>query len=582
MVTLPSKWTAFTLAALVALIMALSVGACGSSHGGATASDASSADATLDAEGGIALLPYPPGPYGYALGDVLPDFFVMGYAMSPTQRDSTKLPFRPIKLSEVRSTPGCSCVVISWLAVGLNCQSCSTVDQLLGAAVSSDPSVCAMEIVGFNLDAAAGGSSQVSQFDTPRTPTRADLDQWTQAGREGFPVGIDTGSSAATLTTPMFTFAPQNMVVRARDARLVGVLTGLDQTGFAAHARALCDAPQPGVETLASGLRPIDLALAGGALYVTDGERGLLKLSPDLPGAAPIVLDPRGMIASPIATDTTNVYYAPISAPGTFALAAVPLAGGPPLDLATASSRVTALVADDVRVYFTRADGVVGSVPKGGGSVTVLAVDSSLAPTIAIDAGYVYYVSTATQMIAAVPKNGGELVIVTQGTDPTGKTDTFSPSFIRIDPAARYPLIAAGELTVSHRAYLTGFGRVGGQVNPGGAGFLGEPGTFPPGKVQGLGVDTLGNVLFTSRLEKSEEYGLGTIYTTGQGATLLPGMATQLGSGLALHIITPGGYWASAITGDAHYAYFVNRFKSVVVVPNVAPGDGTVNRIRWQ
>src|SRR4051794_16259047 len=66
---------------------------------GADASDASAVPAPL--------LPYPPGPYSAEIGGVVRDFRVQGYALSPEERDSRKLPFRDITLAEVRSKPGC-------------------------------------------------------------------------------------------------------------------------------------------------------------------------------------------------------------------------------------------------------------------------------------------------------------------------------------------------------------------------------------------------------------------------------------------------------------------------------------------
>lgn len=569
---------ASTLAALAVGLLA-AVGACGGSAATSSANDAGAvgADATSDvaADAGAPLLPYPPGPYGNAIGDVLPDFFVMGYAMSPAAHDSTKLPFRRIPMSEVRSKPGCACIIVALVTAGGVATASNVEDQLLGKELANDPTLCALEVIAANLDVASSGDRLPASTAAGHTPTRADLDGWTQAGREHFPVGIDTESSAAALSTPGTFVFPQNVIVRAADMKVVGAIdasrfstfgcggpcTGTQPADFAAKARALCATTAPAVETLTAGLEPRNLALAG-ALYVTDASRGLLKVPPDVLGVAPTVVDARPGDA--LAVDAAFVYYG-ASSGGAFTLVAAPLGGGPATDLATAPDAFLALAADGVNVYFARADGVVGSVPRGGGSVTVLATDAALAPTIDVDASYVYFVSAATHEAGAVPKNGGPRSVVggfSAPFIPGNMQGPFYPTVVRVAPHSPYPVVVAGEFTSSHTPFLSGW--KGPAVADGGA--QGDPGTFLGGTLQGLGLDTTGNLLVTITTRVPTPAGL--VISLGPTAVQLPGSG-------GLPVVASGQPFARAVTGDEHYAYFTTD----PTAPSAK--DGAVRRIRW-
>src|SRR5688572_9884749 len=127
----------------------LIVGACSSTTNdapdAAIASDAG--DAGTEASTPFPILPYPPGPYGAATGDIVSDFHVQGYALSREVRDATHLALRDIRLGEVRSDPACTCLLIQWNGAGNRCQPCSEADGTLAAAVASDRSLCAIEIL---------------------------------------------------------------------------------------------------------------------------------------------------------------------------------------------------------------------------------------------------------------------------------------------------------------------------------------------------------------------------------------------------------------------------------------------------
>ena len=91
------------------------IAGCGSPHGG-DASDASDG-------GGPASLVYPVGPYGNAVGQVLPDFTAAGYRLSAAETDSTRLPWDPgIALSEYHADPSCKCLLVTICA--LWCTAC--------------------------------------------------------------------------------------------------------------------------------------------------------------------------------------------------------------------------------------------------------------------------------------------------------------------------------------------------------------------------------------------------------------------------------------------------------------------------
>ena len=68
---------------------------------------------------------YPPGPYGATVGSTLADFTVQGYALSRTSTDPTGMSVVPIRLSDVRATPGCTCLIVLFNAELMWCPPCN-------------------------------------------------------------------------------------------------------------------------------------------------------------------------------------------------------------------------------------------------------------------------------------------------------------------------------------------------------------------------------------------------------------------------------------------------------------------------
>lgn len=138
---------------------------------------------------------YPPGPYGYKVGDVVPDIAAMGYNLSATQTDSTKLTFGAVRLSAWRTAhPECRCIIINITAAAndpmdpaiyLNQQ------KALIAAVAADPGVCVFESAALIHPASPN----------PPDATRADLDAWTQSVKQPWPVVLATNEVNSLLNT---------------------------------------------------------------------------------------------------------------------------------------------------------------------------------------------------------------------------------------------------------------------------------------------------------------------------------------------------------------------------------------------
>jgi outer membrane protein assembly factor BamB len=152
------------------------------------------------------------------------------------------------------------------------------------------------------------------------------------------------------------------------------------------------------------------LVAAGGSLYWAG------------PGvqSVPVVGGPVTAVVSDttvgaVATDGANLYW---SAAG--GLYEMPLAGGAATNI-TPSAQGMALAVDGTNVYYaantTLGSGVVGYVPLGGGSPTVLAdgrIGSMMA--IAIDDANVYWIegfgTIGRGAVAAVPKAGGQAMVL--------------------------------------------------------------------------------------------------------------------------------------------------------------------------
>jgi hypothetical protein len=545
-----------TLAGASAIAFALVVGACGSSGSATSTLDGAATDATsttdaadaADASTDAPLRPYPPGPYGGAIGDTMPDFTVLGYAMSPAQRDSTRLPFGPISLSQARSARDCGCMVILWNAAGYGCSWCGIEEETLGASVLEDPSMCVFEVVGFNFDVSGGTVAQPA--------TRADLDQRTQTSQQPFPVGIATDSARSALSSTSICDVPVNFVVRPSDMKLIGFIDGVGSK-IPDQARALCAAPHPGIETIATGLDPRHMTVDPNESYVTDGTHGFL--AQDLaatPLAPPVVVDPRP--ANALTVDSDAVYYGVANGDGTFAIARYVKADGTHADIATFSSAVLAMTVDtatgataQASLVFARADGVVGIMPKTGGAITTLASGESLAPTIALGPSYAFFVS-ANDIVRVARTTATREVVYPFYNEPSGHN--VVPKELVLNKEG---LLFTGVETVSPTSPLGGalYEIPGDAAAPP----IGLAGTSVP---MGVARDTDDAVLLAFRRDVM--------------AALPPSGFVgrhQTGDGTFWVTATPGVPDARAVAGDGKTIYFTTD--------ESAPGasDGTVQRV---
>jgi hypothetical protein len=532
--------------AIVLGVLAAACAACGSPSPvvpDATAPDAG-AEAGVDAApDAFPILPYPPGPYGNAIGDTMPDFFVEGYPLSRTQRDYTRLPFRDVSLSEVRSDPACSCLVVTWNASGWACPWCVMADVSFTSAMADDPGLCGLEVLAFDYDAVQNGAP----------PTRADLDDWVSANRESYPVGLPTPSLFQPLSAGLQGFVPTGVVLRTSDMKLVGLWTGVGND-MGAEARALCNLPRPGPETLASGIAPTALRIDDSHAYVLDDVDGLFRVP--LAGGAKEIVAAASVAPGAFALDAVNVYFAATSGNG-FAIEQVAKSGGSPITLDSSTSAFTDVAVDAGFVYGARADGVIERVPVGGGGAQTLVTGESDPGTLAFldDAGLLLFIARATGEVAAVPEAGGQRFSVL----PSGALQVAGVTVI-----PRELVMGLGELYVN--GPLDPSALPDPNANPG-AVFVLRSGVAPQQLYAGpettIGLSPTG--LF-----------IGLSCTAGPCASIPQGSISMTGDNpnASWRTLTPGQPFLDAVAGDATYAYWT--------VGESAPGahDGALRRIR--
>lgn len=472
------------------LALAFAASACSSTPPGATpdastrapdAGDAGVEEAAPRRE----ILPYPPGPYGGNMGEVMPDFRIQGYALSRAEQDSTRLTYRDITLGEVRSDPACQCIVIVRNAIGQTCPPCGGIDRVLVRALASDPTLCAMEAVDANYD--GNGPKEVNI-----PPTRADIDQYTQAGRQNFPVGILSRGGSLALTADAIGFVPSFFVVRAKDMRILGFRAGLP-SNFDASVRTFCkDGPLNVAEPLATGISPRRLAVDPNQpfAYISDHNAGVLRLA--LASGPPTAIARPASTPDALALDAAYVYWATHDGGASFEIGRAPKAGGPAEVLTSGASGYLGLALDATRAYFTRADGVVASVPLGGGAPTTIASGESAPTGIAVDTDDVYWIESGSRSLVKAPKIGGARTVLLAGT-------AIPPDVRLLDVLVRDPEL---------------FVRAGGDVLEAGAVISvpksGGPLTFRfalPGASH-LSLDNAANLMFGSSVPDLENLGI--------------------------------------------------------------------------
>ena len=162
---------------------------------------------------------YPPGPYGDVEGFTLNDFQADGYRLTPSQTDSTKVPWSTgIDVIEYHRNAACKCLLITIGATW--CGGCQVEQPELTREVMADPSFC---VLGILQDGLQGGQEAPA--------TRQDVDAWTQMFHQDFTVmqgnqetmykvlvGNGTGNSL-----PL----PFSLIVRPDTMKIVGHIGGV-------------------------------------------------------------------------------------------------------------------------------------------------------------------------------------------------------------------------------------------------------------------------------------------------------------------------------------------------------------------
>jgi hypothetical protein len=400
------------------------------------------------------------------------------------------------------------------------------------------------EVIAFNIDSGADGPAVPA-------PTRADLDDWVSANRQSYPVGLVTDSTLTALSIGALPDEPINFVIRTSDMRIVGIMDGV-ASNLGTQARALCNAPHPGVETLVNGLAPSALRIDDAYAYVRDDVFGVSRVP--LSGGTPQVVAAAALSPTAFALDDSNVYFGAGSS-GAYTLDQVAKSGGAPLVLESASSSFDSIAVDSSFVYAARGDGVVERIPIGGGTASTLLSGESHPTSMVLDDQNVYFVSQDTHELVVVPKSGGQRI---SGVPPGGESwpgGTFLPANL---------VMGQGEIFASGPMFVSGSGfyvpaaaqgaitelQLGQPLNP----FLGGPSPSiamtPQGLVMGFSCTGIGACV---------DYPRGAIgYKPATGAWTTA---------------SPGEPFTNAVAGDAAYVYWTTA--------ETSPGkhDGALRRL---
>jgi hypothetical protein len=168
------------------------------------------------------------------------------------------------------------------------------------------------------------------------------------------------------------------------------------------------------VTTLVQGeSNPYGLAVdATNIYYTTSGTTGGLKKAP-IGGGTGTLIATEG--ASGLAISGTTLFI------GALDIQSTPTGGGPLTILAMGQGQPYGMTADSNNVYWVTPNGVVGSVPIAGGTMTTLASNQGSNDSgIAVDASNVYWANSYAGTILSVPITGGGFTtIVTGQTRPS-------------------------------------------------------------------------------------------------------------------------------------------------------------------
>lgn len=402
------------LSALVAAALGVAASGSGcSSEPTATSpgpSDAAAPDAAPVAVADAAppLLPYPPGPYGTAVGDVVEDFVVDGYALSRDHRDARDLPFREISLGEVRSTPGCACMFVLINSLGTQCGFCRGAARTVTNTVLARKDFCALEVSIATFD----GSNPEAQVGAS-VPTRADLDAYAQATRPAYPVGLATRSADLHVGASSIVAFPTAYAVRTSDMRVTSLLIGESDIASAVASDPCAEVGS--TRTIATGLRPTGMVVVGSQAFVGDREAGIVRIDLASGARAVVAAPPAG--SGRLASDAGYVYWGTTTGEiGRAPRDAVAPAGRQVL--AQRDAAITALLLDGDALWFATKTGEIGSVPAAGGEVTTLLTGEIEPRALAVDATTAYW-TTSTREVFSKAKTGGVRTFVRRVAPPT-------------------------------------------------------------------------------------------------------------------------------------------------------------------
>ena len=149
----------------------------------------------------------------------------------------------------------------------------------------------------------------------------------------------------------------------------------------------------------------------GGAPVASGGTGGAANQGGSGPSSAELLATTRAPWG--VAVDATTVY---VAAQSTGPLVAIPVAGGPAVQLATASVFTVAI--DETRIYWSDGTSIYSCAKQGCAGSTVTLAPSGPSHGIAVDAANVYWATTSGGKVMKVGKNGGASVALASGGYP--------------------------------------------------------------------------------------------------------------------------------------------------------------------
>jgi hypothetical protein len=179
-------------------------------------------------------------------------------------------------------------------------------------------------------------------------------------------------------------------------------------------ALAAASCSTSGSDVLATGWKPMALAVHGATIYWTDSGDGTVRAVPAA-GGANVVLASRQAQPTGIAVDDTAIYW---TNQGDGTVQSVPLAGGDPVTLATGQNLPVAIAVRDRTIYWVneghgdRPDGSIMALALDGGDPVTLVPSQDGPTSIAVDADHVYWTSLTDNQVRKVARTGGDAVAV--------------------------------------------------------------------------------------------------------------------------------------------------------------------------